>query len=249
MPSIHTPDPGSTAGPKPGAPVCTVCGSTTFLNRPVLWERLISEWQLSPDETAYINHQQGTCCTACGSNLRSMALASALQVITHSTVPLRDLVTQTLFQSLRVLEINEAGNLTPYLRCLKGYTFGAFPQVDMHDMPYASDTFDVVVHSDTLEHVEQPLRALAECHRVLQPGGVLCFTVPIIVGRMSRNRNGLPKSYHGNEQTCPDDFLVHTEFGADAWTFPLQAGFRRIEMVAPVYPSAIAMVARKEPAV
>src|SRR5208282_3830755 len=42
----------------------------------------------------------------------------------------------------------------------------------------------LVIHSDTLEHVERPVRALEECRRVLAPGGRVCFTVPIIVGRL-----------------------------------------------------------------
>ncbi len=249
MSSVSTSSLGNDHAPDRGAALCTVCGSATFTSRTVLWERLISEWQLSPNEIVYVNHQQGTSCTTCNSNLRSIALASAIQIITHSTCPLRDLVSLDVMQSLKILEINEAGNLSPYLRSLHGYTFGAYPEVDMHDMPFESNTFDIVIHSDTLEHVAHPVRALAECHRVLRPGGALCFTVPIIVGRMTRNRTGLPRSYHGNEQACPDDYLVHTEFGADIWTYPLQAGFKRIEMVAPVYPAAIALIARKEPAI
>ncbi len=67
----------------------------------------------------------------------------------------------------------------------------------MHAIPYAAGTFDIVVHSDTLEHVENPVHALAECRRVLKPGGALCFTVPIIVGRLTRNRKGLPPELPG----------------------------------------------------
>lgn len=89
----------------------------------------------------------------------------------------------------------------------------------MQALPLEADSFDLILHSDTLEHVPQPLLALAECQRVLRPGGTLCFTIPIIVGRLSRSRAGLPPSYHGGSTTGAVDFMVHTEFGADAWIY------------------------------
>ncbi len=61
---------------------------------------------------------------------------------------------------------------------------------------------------------------------------------------MSRSRDGLPKSYHGNAGTTADDFAVQTEFGADAWTYVLQAGFREVSMHAFEYPAGIAFLAR-----
>lgn len=68
---------------------------------------------------------------------------------------------------------------------------------------------------------------------------------PDIVGRMSRGREGLPKSYHGNEAQSPDDFVGHAESGADAWTYVSQEGFSRVEIHAVECLAAIALVARK----
>ena len=115
----------------------------------------------------------------------------------------------------------------------------------MHALPYPDAAFDLVVHSDTLEHIANPVHALGECRRILAPGGALCFTVPTIVGRLSRDRAGLPRSYHGNATTMPDDFVVQTEFGADAWTYVLAAGFARVDLHAVEYPAAIALVAHR----
>jgi ubiquinone/menaquinone biosynthesis C-methylase UbiE len=130
---------------------------------------------------------------------------------------------------------------------MPGHVFGAYPHIDMQALPYSDGSFDVVVHSDTLEHVHDPILALAECHRVLCAGGTLCFTVPIIVGRLSRSRDGLPKSYHGDSSVKHDDFVVHTEFGADAWTYAVQAGFQDVRLFSLEYPAAIAVAARKKP--
>jgi ubiquinone/menaquinone biosynthesis C-methylase UbiE len=145
---------------------------------------------------------------------------------------------------LEILEINEAGMLSPMLRNFPRYVFGAYPEVDIHRLPYKDDSFDLVVHSDTLEHVIDPVHALTECRRVLKPGGALCFTVPIVVGRMSRSRAGLPKSRHGASTTTADDFVVQTEFGADAWGYVMEAGFAEVQIHAVEYPAALAFLAR-----
>lgn len=210
-----------------------------------MWDELINEWQLSPAEVDYIDRQQGEMCDQCGANLRSVALANALRSFLGTTAFLYEAATSSLVENLDLLEINEAGSLTPILENFGHYTFGAYPEVDMHALPYDDKTFDVVIHSDTLEHIKNPVHALSECHRVLKPGGALCFTVPVIVGRMSRNRDGLPKSFHGSSETLSDDFAVQTEFGADAWTYILKAGFTEISIHAVEYPAAIAFLARR----
>ena len=55
-------------------------------------------------------------------------------------------------------------------------------------LDYPSSTFDVVVGVDILHHVDIP-RALAECQRVLKPGGVAIFKEPIEVPIFDRLRN------------------------------------------------------------
>lgn len=223
---------------------CTVCGGTGFTFHEVLWEQLISDWQLSPDEAAYVNRQQGETCDQCGANLRSIALANAIRSFLQTKDFLRDSVATIDARVAALLEINEAGTLTPVLGKASGYRYAAYPAVDMHRMPYPDASFDLVVHSDTLEHLADPVHGLVECRRILKPGGALCFTVPIVVGRMSRSRHGLPRSFHGNEEISPDDFVVHTEFGADAWTYAMRAGFSQVELHAIGYPAGIAMLAR-----
>jgi SAM-dependent methyltransferase len=224
---------------------CSVCGGTEFKGRDILWDDLINEWQLTKAETAYINRQQGEACITCGANLRSVALANAIRSARETDELLGNFALSPEGQDVSILEINEAGSLSPTLRLFPRYIFGAYPEVDMHAIPYPGETFDLVIHSDTLEHVENPVHALQECRRVLKPGGALCFTVPIIVGRMTRNRAGLPPSYHGNPKTSTDDLTVKHEFGADAWTYVIEAGFTSITLNSVEYPSAIAFRATK----
>jgi SAM-dependent methyltransferase len=224
---------------------CSVCGGTSFTSRRALWDGLINEWQLSKTETAYIDRQQAESCDECGANLRSIALANALRSFLGTSDLLCNTVATRAGQKLDILEINEAGMLTPVIKHFGGYIYGAYPEVDIHALPYPDCSFDIVIHSDTIEHVKNPIHALTECRRVLKPDGALCFTVPIIIGRISRSREGLPKSYHGNASTLADDFAVQTEFGADAWTYIFEAGFTDVSIHSFEYPAGIAFLARK----
>ncbi len=217
---------------------CTVCGGEDFGGGPVIVEKLAAQWRLSPQEVAYVDRQQGWRCLSCGCNLRSLALARAVCRAAGWSEPLRSAVAEAPPQ--RILEINEAGNLTEFLSALPGHLFAAYPEVDMHRLPYEKGRFDLVVHSDTLEHVKEPVRALSECLRVLKPGGACCYTVPVIKGRLTASREGLPPSYHGDPNNDCEDFRVHTEYGADAWTQLIEAGFEHVVLDTFDYPSALA---------
>ncbi|MCU0317112.1 MAG: methyltransferase domain-containing protein [Fimbriimonadaceae bacterium] len=46
------------------------------------------------------------------------------------------------------------------------------------ELPFASDSFDLVVSLDTIEHVPQDQKAVAEIFRVLAPGGTFVMNVP-----------------------------------------------------------------------
>jgi ubiquinone/menaquinone biosynthesis C-methylase UbiE len=48
---------------------------------------------------------------------------------------------------------------------------------DAEALPYPDGSFDAVVSNFGVHHVPRPARALAECHRVLVPGGRMAFTV------------------------------------------------------------------------
>jgi SAM-dependent methyltransferase len=220
---------------------CSVCGGAEFRFSAALWPDLINGWRLSPEEVGYINRQQGGRCAGCGNNLRSIALAKAILAACGADLDFNEFVAE---RHLRVLELNKAGTLHPWLARISGHVLGAYPEIDMHALPFPAGAFDLVVHSDTLEHITNPIHALAECRRVLGPGGALCYTVPIIVGRMSADCTGVRPTYHGAPNATPEDYRVITEFGADAWTYPMKAGFSRVEIVSLEYPSALAIIAR-----
>jgi SAM-dependent methyltransferase len=49
---------------------------------------------------------------------------------------------------------------------------------DARRLPFPDDTFDVVITSEVLEHIQDDVTAIAEMVRVLRPGGRFAATVP-----------------------------------------------------------------------
>jgi SAM-dependent methyltransferase len=222
---------------------CSVCGGTQFRAGPVIWPELAAEWQLSDPERAYVDRQQGCGCMACGANLRIIALTNAVRAFVGTPRTLMQAIMQGELRHLRVLDCNGADGLSAALAALPGYFRADYPQYDMRQLPFPDNSFDLIVHSDTLEHIEHPVVALQECRRVLDPAGRLCFSVPIIHGRLTRNRAGLPPSYHGSPSANRGDFIVHSEFGADFYSYVYQAGFTDLALTQVDFPSALAISA------
>lgn len=228
---------------RPFSGPCPVCGAVEFSADTVLWPELIHAWQLSEYEIAYTNRQQGFHCKQCRNNLRAMGLSAAIlrEFQFHGTL---DRFCES-FSDIKILEINTTGNLTPFFNKMASHRLIEYPQFDMLNLDIESESVDLVIHSDTLEHVPNPERALSECRRVLRSNGKCIFTIPIIVDRMSRSRTGLSPSYHGQSGVPADDQVVCTEFGADAWQTVLKAGFRSCEIFSFEYPASLAIIARK----
>ncbi len=222
--------------------MCACCGGKEFIQQKILWQALIQEWELSPYETEYIDRQQGLNCRRRGSCLRTMVLALAISRCFGHTGTFDQFVRKREHRHLRVLEVNEAGQLTQFLRELPHHTLARYPDVDMTRMPYREGSYDLVVHSDTLEHVPQPTAALSECYRVLSPGGYCAFTIPVVVDRMTRSRTGLAPSFHGSSAERARDWAVQTEYGCDAWKQVVLAGFQECRVIAAEFPAALAFV-------
>jgi len=83
-----------------------------------------------------------------------------------------------------------------------------------YEIPVADESFDSALSTAVLEHLEEPERALRECHRVLKPGGVAVYSVPFI--------------WHLHED--PRDFYRFSKYGLD-YLFK-KVGFEIIEIKA-----------------
>ena len=61
-------------------------------------------------------------------------------------------------------------------------------------LPFESETLSVVLMAELIEHLFTPSAVLAECHRVLKPGGVIILTTPNLATLQDRLRFLLGRS-------------------------------------------------------
>jgi SAM-dependent methyltransferase len=119
----------------------------------------------------------------------------------------------------------------------------------------ASDgSLDLLFHGDVLEHVPDHRRALAECARVLRPGGLMLFTAPffdldehlvrctVVNGELVHH---LPPGYHGNPLSA-EGSLVFTHFGWPLFDDIAAAGFSKVRMGL-VYDTVCGVVSNNNP--
>lgn len=83
---------------------------------------------------------------------------------------------------------------------------------DLRSIPVPDERFDLVICTQVLEHVPEPLEVLRELHRVLKPGKQLWLSAPLFFAE------------HGQ----PYDFFRYTQFGLRH--LAKSAGFDVLEM-------------------
>ncbi|QBB72005.1 class I SAM-dependent methyltransferase [Pseudolysobacter antarcticus] len=95
---------------------------------------------------------------------------------------------------------------------------------DMQRLSYADASFDLITHTEVLEHVPDDTLALAELHRVLRPGGYLLFTVPLFDSENTVERaylrdgaieHLLAPSYHRDPLRGGEGILAFRDYGRD----------------------------------
>jgi ubiquinone/menaquinone biosynthesis C-methylase UbiE len=124
-------------------------------------------------------------------------------------------------------------------RAEHGKNYEGVRHEDAEALSFPDNAFNWVVSNEVFEHVNEPVRALGECCRVLKPGGCLLFTIPFDTSkersvRRARLENGgvthlLPAAYHGNPLSEKGS-LVFTDFGWDVLDDVRSAGFRDCAM-------------------
>jgi SAM-dependent methyltransferase len=172
------------------------------------------------------NTREGTLCGNCKVNIRAQGLARAIlkSRFGYEKNTLKEWIVEANKHKLKVCELNSCHNLHDTLIKLRKLTYAEYgtpSEQNIEDLTYADNSFDIVLHSETLEHVNEPAKAMEECRRILKPNGLIIFTIPVIWSRYTRRRAKienkkikytLSPSYHGFKT---DDYLVFYEYGHD----------------------------------
>ncbi len=166
-------------------------------------------------------------------------------------------------QGLRVAEINRIDGLHDYLTSLphfaaSDYRPGSVPgevvegvrSEDLTRMTYADDSFDLVLTSESLEHVPDLDAALGEVRRVVVPGGRHIFTVPLLPGTPHTFARAIVRPDGCIEDRAPRiahpggdwGYPVFTEFGADLPELLRRAGFEVDVLFGPTRDDDLAQV-------
>jgi SAM-dependent methyltransferase len=208
---------------------CSVCGvETRFVRNSWILPRELA--RVAPPGFA---DRESQFCGSCGSSLRTRVFADVLlEHFAGEALSIADLVHEERFRGLDVAEINSIGRMHPLLAPLPRLTYVEYPEQDLQALTYADGSFDLLLTSETLEHVPDFRRALAETRRVLRPGGRHVFTVPLDPRlERTRSRDGMAPMHHGRGGgpfslvTRRADMLVYTDFGLDVPTLLREAGF------------------------
>jgi SAM-dependent methyltransferase len=251
---------------------CVVCGrfAAMLYRRRVIPRRLEELWGLSPRLAEALARKESCDCASCGAKLRGRRLARALLSLYPVGDPpaparsLADWVEHAEVRSLRVAEINRIDGLHDQLRRLPGfatsdYQPGAAPGVavdgvrseDLTNLTYPDGCFDLLLTSETLEHVPDLDAALRQTRRVLIPGGRHLFTVPVLPETPATFARAIARPDGTVEDLAPRiahpggdwGYPVFTEFGRDLPELLRRAGFEvdlyfgptRVDDLAQVY--------------
>jgi hypothetical protein len=250
---------------------CSLCGrfGPMLYRRRVIPRRLEELWGLTPRLAEALARRESCDCARCGGKLRARRLGEVLLrtypvgTPPRPAVSVADWVRHPEIQALRVAEINRIDGLHeaigPLPRLMTSdFTPGADPgdvvegvrSEDLTRLTYDDEGLDLVLTSESLEHVPDLAAALREIRRVLVPGGRHLFTLPRLPGveeTFARAtigegggivHNGVPLCHPGGDTGYP----VFTEFGADCLDLFRRAGFEADEVFGPVREDDLAQV-------
>ena len=246
---------------------CSVCGRVRpmLLRRRVVPTGLVDRWNLTPELAEALRRKESLDCAGCGAKLRARRLAKVLLEILPSSnaTSLRAWSTTARARGLRIAEINRIDGLHESLAGLPGFVASDFVEnarpgevvrgvrhEDLMGLTFADESLDLVLTSETLEHVPDLDQALREIHRVLAPGGLHACTVPKLPDTprtFARARLGAggelellaPSIRHPGGDV---GYLVFTEFGADWPALASKQGFRVEEYFGPTCVTDLAQV-------
>src|SRR5262249_23668182 len=153
---------------------------------------------LTPRLAEALARKESLDCAFCGAKLRARRLASVLLRTLPAAQPVRSVrawAARPEARRLRIAEVNRIEGLHDVLAGLAGFAGSDYRDdvppgtvvdgvrsEDLTRLTYEDASFDLLLTSETLEHVPDLGAALGEIRRVLVPGGVHIFTIPLLPG-------------------------------------------------------------------
>lgn len=236
-----------------GLRYCYSCGCYSFL----YWNKdyaqtlknLVPSWGMDESYTERMIERENDFCVNCGGVFRIRAHAkTVLSLLKFSRLSgfisflkknpgftIYEAARYNLFRNKKIKKVNNyiVSEFHPE------YDFGK--DVDgvrnetLEGLTFGSESFDILITSEVLEHVSDLSKSLSEIRRVLKYGGYHIFTVPVnyslnetrqrvVLGSDGVARHILPPAFHGNDIT--DRILAQRDFGRDIDRIMAEHGFR-----------------------
>ena len=229
---------------------CDVCGRFgPWLYRPaIITPRLIDLSGLSAAQADALRRKETLDCSWCSAKLRARRLAKVVLSRYPTAKPVSSLkqwVRQPEIRALDIAEINTIEGMHRYLSTLPRLAFSEYidpnspgsPTAARHEdltrLTYPDAAFDLVLTSESLEHVPDLSAALREIGRVLKPGGHHIFTIPVHPNVAKTFARTVVRPDGTLEHLAPQirhpwgdrGWPVYTEFGTDLPEILRAAGF------------------------
>jgi SAM-dependent methyltransferase len=185
---------------------CVVCGRDSIFrfDSTIITAQLQRAWGISDILAEGFNRKESMFCDNCGCSLRIRRLATVLmqtfvEISGTSCKSVEELLQNEAFRQLKIAEINACGALHSYLKDHPNLYYSEWVSntkpgarhdgvrcEDLQCLTYPDNTFDIILTSETLEHVPDLDRAWREIHRTLKCGGYHVFTIPVVPSQIQR---------------------------------------------------------------
>ena len=181
-------------------------------------------------------------CLRCGSNAVTLAIGSVLFREAPCLAGQHVYEISSRSALVRCLQ-KHAGRVT-FSQYFEDVPLGRFRDgvqcQDVQRLTFPDDSFDICTSSEVFEHVADDAKGFQELRRVLKPGGLLLFTVPLsgksrTLERARLTEHGIEHfvepAYHDDPILGPRTALAFRDYGLDILDRLTLAGFSQCRLV------------------
>jgi len=167
-------------------------------------------------------------CSFCGSSIRNADVArTLLEQIGSKKKSLQEALPE--FSELSILNCASSGVIHNIMKGLPNYVNYERDESILcggkSQIPFANNSFDIVISEDLLSHANDVSSILTEIKRVLSKNGTHIFTVPFHEGRDTVFRKKLENKVYRGDPVRGDGTLVTVDWGQDIIKIIDQYGF------------------------